>query len=116
MCIVRRRLVNSNAQDCVYSSAHADANECFAVCVVKNPSGIHVRPAGTLVLLLEGEECEVSFTFGKKTINAKSIMSILMLGVPQGGEVMVSVQGKDAQRVLKKLQDAFESGFGEIHE
>lgn len=84
------------------------------ICVVRNASGIHVRPAGAIVKLFEGETCEVSFSYGGKTINAKSIMSILMLGAPQHGEIVVTVKGKDASRVLQKIRDAFAVGFGEM--
>ncbi|WP_201456773.1 HPr family phosphocarrier protein [Chlamydia sp. 17-3921] len=98
-------------------STFENISERSVICTVRNLSGIHVRPAGTIVRLLDGEKCEVSFSFDKKTINAKSIMSILMLGAPQGGEVLVSVRGQDiqdVQRILEKLQNAFETGFGEL--
>lgn len=84
------------------------------VCVVKNVAGIHVRPASSLVQLIEHDECEVSFTYEEKTINAKSIIGILMLGVPQGGKVNVRVQGKNADRVMEKIKELFASGFGEL--
>ncbi len=88
--------------------------EVSCVCVVKNASGIHVRPAGALVKLLAGEECEISFSYGGKTVNAKSMMSILMLGAPQDSEVVVCIKGRDASRVLEKVSKAFASGFGEL--
>ncbi|ADZ18447.1 hypothetical protein CYD57_0345 [Chlamydia psittaci] len=88
--------------------------ELTCVCVVKNTSGIHVRPAGAIVKLFDGEECEVNFTYAGKTVNAKSIMSILILGAPQNGEIFVRIKGKDASRVLQKVQNAFDSGFGEL--
>lgn len=98
---------------CVYSE-EKDSSEESCVCVVKNTSGVHVRPAGAIVKLFEGEECEVTFTYAGKTINAKSIMSILTLGAPQNGNILVHVKGKRAQHVLKKIQNAFDSGFGEL--
>ncbi|MEF9519824.1 HPr family phosphocarrier protein [Chlamydia crocodili] len=89
-------------------------DELTCVCVVKNTSGIHVRPAGAIVKLFDGEDCEASFTYAGKTVNAKSIMSILILGAPQNGKIFVRIKGKDANRVLQKVQDAFDSGFGEL--
>ncbi|WP_375793998.1 HPr family phosphocarrier protein [Chlamydia sp. 12-01] len=91
-----------------------DDDELTCVCIVKNTSGIHVRPAGAIVKLFDGEDCEASFTYAGKTVNAKSIMSILILGAPQNGEVFVRIKGKNASRVLQKVQDAFDSGFGEL--
>ncbi|EPP32865.1 putative phosphocarrier protein HPr, partial [Chlamydia psittaci 84-8471/1] len=40
--------------------------------------------------------------------------SILILGAPQNGEIFVRIKGKDASRVLQKVQNAFDSGFGEL--
>ncbi|SPN73216.1 Phosphocarrier protein HPr,phosphocarrier protein HPr,Uncharacterized protein conserved in bacteria,phosphocarrier, HPr family,PTS HPr component phosphorylation site [Chlamydia serpentis] len=88
--------------------------ELEATCIVKNAAGIHVRPAGIIVQLFNGEDCDVRFTYAGKTINARSIMSILMLGAPQGGEILVTIRSKEACRILKKIQDAFNSGFGEL--
>ncbi|WP_231881975.1 HPr family phosphocarrier protein [Candidatus Chlamydia sanziniae] len=90
------------------------SKEYSGICLVKNASGIHVRPAGVIVRLFEEEDCEVRFTYAGKTVNARSIMSILMLGAPQGGKIFVSVKGNNALCVLEKLQTAFETGFGEL--
>ncbi|SYX08816.1 Phosphocarrier protein HPr,phosphocarrier protein HPr,Uncharacterized protein conserved in bacteria,phosphocarrier, HPr family,PTS HPr component phosphorylation site [Chlamydia poikilotherma] len=100
-----------NVEVCVDSQ---NADELTCVCIVKNTSGIHVRPAGAIVKLFDGEDCEASFTYAGKTVNAKSIMSILILGAPQNGEIFVRIKGKDANRVLQKVQNAFDSGFGEL--
>ncbi|WP_041468095.1 HPr family phosphocarrier protein [Chlamydia felis] len=98
----------------VLVNSHNEEEELTCVCVVKNTSGIHVRPAGSIVKLFDGEECEASFTYAGKTVNAKSVMSILMLGAPQNGEIFVRIKGRDANRVLQKVRDAFDSGFGEL--
>nr|WP_035392334.1 HPr family phosphocarrier protein [Chlamydia ibidis] len=97
--------------DCYESSDEVKVTHAF---IVQNASGIHVRPASTLVKLFEGQECEVIFTYEGKSVNARSVMSILMLGVPQGGEIFVHLKGKDALHVLQKLQDIFAQGFGEL--
>lgn len=95
------------------SNEWQDCDICECECIVQNASGIHVRPAGMLVKLFEKNQSDVSFTYEGKTVNAKSIISILMLGAPQGGKIQVCVRGKDAKQVIKKIQDAFASGFGE---
>lgn len=46
---------------------------------VKNALGLHTRPATMIVKLLQNSKSEVSFTHKKDIINAKSILSILML-------------------------------------
>lgn len=46
---------------------------------VKNALGLHTRPAAAIVKLLQLQKASVSFTYKDETINARSIMSILML-------------------------------------
>ena len=80
---------------------------------VKNQLGIHTRPATAIVKLLHRVKSNVSFTHKKDTINAKSILSILMLALHQNAKVSITVEGEDAQEVMEKLLHGFENCFGE---
>jgi phosphocarrier protein len=80
---------------------------------VKNAMGLHARPATGIVRLLQGTKSIVSFTYRKETINARSIMSILMLAATKNSLITISVEGEDAQETMKKLVDGFENHFGE---
>ena len=52
-------------------------------------------------------------TYKRDTINAKSIMSILMLAVHKNGNITITVDGEDADDTMGRLVTAFESRFGE---
>lgn len=80
---------------------------------VKNPLGLHARPAMVIVKLLQGSCCSVSFTYRKETINARSIMSILMLAATKNSWITVAVEGEDAKEIMQKIVDAFDGHFGE---
>lgn len=80
---------------------------------VKNVLGLHTRPATVIVMLLQNCKCDVSFTLKRETINAKSILSILMLAAKKNSLITVSVEGEGAHDIMDKLESAFESGFGE---
>jgi len=80
---------------------------------VKNALGLHTRPATTIVKLLQNCKCDVFFTHKRETINAKSILSILMLAARKNSRIMITVEGEDADDTLEKLVDAFENRFGE---
>lgn len=80
---------------------------------IKNDLGLHARPATVIVKLLQGTLSSVNFTYKKETINARSIMSILMLAVPKNSHVLVTIEGEDAEETMKKLLEAFEGHFGE---
>lgn len=80
---------------------------------VKNSMGLHTRPATAIVKLLQRCKSKVSFTYKRETINAKSILSILMLAVSQNSRITITVDGDDAETTMKSLVDAFEKQFEE---
>ncbi len=80
---------------------------------VKNELGLHTRPATLIVKLLQDAKSEVFFTYKKETINAKSILSILILAAPKNAHITIEVKGEDAQTTMERLIDSFENGFGE---
>lgn len=80
---------------------------------VKNDLGLHTRPATIIVRLLQGCKSEVLFTHKKETINAKSILSILMLAAQKNSLITITVDGEDAYETMERLVGAFEDQFGE---
>lgn len=80
---------------------------------VKNRLGLHARPATYIAKLLQPCTSSVSFTAGKETINAKSVLGILMLAATKNTQIDVSIEGEDAETVMNLVIDAFESRFGE---
>lgn len=80
---------------------------------VKNPMGLHTRPATMIVKLLQNCKSDVQFTYKKLTINAKSILSILMLAAKKNSKITISIEGDDAETTLKGLIEAFDMQFGE---
>jgi len=80
---------------------------------VKNPLGLHARPAATIAKLLQGSKSQVTISYKQETVNARSIMSILMLAIKKNSLLTLTVEGEDAEETLKKLVDAFETSFGE---
>jgi phosphocarrier protein HPr len=81
--------------------------------VVKNKMGLHTRPATTIVKMLQGKKSQVDFTYRGETINAKSILSILMLAAPKNSKITLTVEGVDAAQTLEQLVEAFENKFDE---
>jgi len=81
---------------------------------VKNPLGLHARPATVIARLLQKSKSNVFFTFHEETINARSIMSVLMLAANKNAQILVTVEGDDAQETLDRLVEAFDNQFGEV--
>ena len=80
---------------------------------VKNPLGLHARPATVIARLLQKSKTQVFFIYRNETINARSIMSILMLAVGKNGQITIIVEGVDAEKTMQNLVIAFENEFGE---
>lgn len=80
---------------------------------VKNPMGLHTRPATAIVKLLQNAKCSVKFTHKKTTINAKSILSILILAAQKNSKITITAEGDDALDIIEKLVEAFDNEFGE---
>jgi len=80
---------------------------------VKNSSGIHTRPATCIVKLLHNCKSNVHFTHKRDTVNAKSLLSILMLALHKNAQLTITVDGEDAEETMNKLLKAFDNNFGE---
>ncbi|MGY3724787.1 phosphocarrier protein [Granulicatella balaenopterae] len=58
-------------------------------------TGIHARPATLLVQTASKFSSEVQLEYKGKTVNLKSIMGVMSLGVGQGADVVITVEGED---------------------
>ncbi|NGX62035.1 MAG: Phosphocarrier protein HPr [Chlamydiae bacterium] len=80
---------------------------------VENRLGLHTRPSTVIVKLLQGCKNEVFFTHKEQRVNAKSILSLLMLAVQKDGEILLEVTGEDASQLIDLLVETFRNKFGE---
>ncbi len=83
---------------------------------VEHPSGLHARPAAVFVRL--ATSFPASITVKKvgapgKGANAKSILSVLSLGVNQGDLIALDIEGDRDEEALSALLDLVRSNFGE---
>jgi len=80
---------------------------------VKNILGLHARPATAIARLLQKTRSQVFFTYRGETVNARSIMSILMLAAGKNASIVITVDGEDATQTMQSLVEGFEQAFGE---
>ena len=83
------------------------------VTVIKNPSGLHLRPAGILCKEALNYKSAILFKIRSTTANAKSVLSVLGACVKCGDEIELTCEGDDEDEALKRLIEAIESGLGE---
>jgi len=79
--------------------------------VVKDPLGIHARPAGLLVKEAKNGRSEIVIEFGGKSADAKRLLAVMSLGVKSGNEVTVRVEGPDEDSRAEELKAFFEANF-----
>ncbi len=80
---------------------------------VKNALGLHARPATAIAKLLQRFKSEVAITYQDRTVNAKSMMGILMLAARKNTQLTLTAEGDDAEEAMTLLEAAFENQFGE---
>lgn len=82
--------------------------------VVKNPSGLHLRPASLMTQIASKCKSKITITDGKKLVNPKSILSLMSAGIQRGTDVEVICEGDSEQEDLQTIIAAIESGLGEL--
>ena len=81
---------------------------------IKNPTGLHLRPAGILCKEAMQFKSRITFIYNKdNTANAKSVLSILGACVKSGDEIELICEGEDEEEALAYLVTAIENGLGE---
>lgn len=78
---------------------------------VLNDEGLHARPAGVLVKTASSFTAEIELSVDGDTANAKSIMSVMGLGLTKDTEVVITANGSDAEAALKEITNLFNNKF-----
>ena len=77
--------------------------------VVRNPHGLHMRPAMAFAKLAAGFRSTVSVQKKDRAVNGKSGLSVMTLAALPGTELLLEVTGEDAATALPVLAAALEA-------
>ena len=78
-----------------------------------NRLGLHARAAAQLVKLANQFTSEIMIEKDGESVNAKSIMGILMLAAVCGSEITVNIEGPDEGKAMAAIGQMVDDGFGE---
>jgi len=81
---------------------------------VTNDVGLHARPAAEFVKLAAQFKSRImvqNLSRASNPVDAKSILSILVLGVEKGHEIELTSEGEDEVQAMQALQALVESDF-----
>lgn len=73
---------------------------------IKDPQGLHARPASKLFMEASAFRCSVEAVYEGQTADVKNILAIMGLGAAGGGKITFRLNGSDeneAAEALKKV-------------
>ena len=66
-------------------------------------TGIHARPATLLVQSASKFNSDINLEYKGKSVNLKSIMGVMSLGVGQGSDVVITAEGDDEEEAIQTI-------------
>lgn len=83
---------------------------------IRNPSGLHARPAALFVRTAARYSSKISvenLDRGGPPVDAKSVLLVLTAGVQRGHRIRLTAEGPDEEAAIAGLTELVESGLGE---
>lgn len=72
---------------------------------VKNPHGLHMRPATMFAQIASKYNSRVTVQKGNIKVDGKSVIEILTLGVRAGVKIILEIDGEDAQKLFIEVEE-----------
>lgn len=72
----------------------------YEIVLIKNPTGLHARPAVELIKLAKNFKSKILLKNGDKKANGISIMEVMALGATKDSKIELMVDGIDEQEAM----------------
>ena len=79
--------------------------------IVINEKGLHTRPSTELVKCAASFRSQITLIHQNVTVNAKSLLGILMLAAARGSKIKVEAEGEDAQEAVQSIIELAKNKF-----
>lgn len=73
------------------------------VFTILNEKGLHTRPATELVKLASNYDSQIVLSYQDLSVNAKSLLGILMLAAARGAKIQIEAEGTDATEAVEAI-------------
>lgn len=70
---------------------------------IASATGLHARPAAVFARAAADSAHVVTLSTNGQTVDGHSLLSIITLGIAHGAQVVIDVDGEDADRVADEL-------------
>lgn len=79
--------------------------------VIKDPEGIHARPAGELVKKANEFNSEIKITKDARSVSAKAIFGVMGLAAKKGDTITISIEGTDEKEAAEEIKEFLEKNM-----
>ena len=73
--------------------------------VVIDPVGLHARPATVAVNAASKFKCDVKVAYKGRSVNMKSIMGGMSVGIPTQSEITITCEGEDEEEAITSIEN-----------
>ncbi len=80
---------------------------------ILNAIGLHARPATFFIQKANTYPCAIWVKKDDRTVNAKSLLGVLSLGIAKGMTIVLEADGQDEGQAIEGLCELIDSGFDE---
>ena len=70
---------------------------------IMNERGLHTRPSTELVKCASSFKSQLTLVYQNFTVNAKSLLGILMLAASRGSKIKIEAEGEDAELAIAQI-------------
>ncbi len=81
---------------------------------VMHEAGLHARPASLLVTLAQKFKCKIGIRKDGKEADAKSILSVMSLGVKKGNAITLWADGEDEEEAINVISSLIVNNFEQV--
>jgi phosphocarrier protein HPr len=80
---------------------------------ILNESGLHARPAAQFVKTANLFQSSITVTYRNKTVNAKSMLEMMLAAAPKGSIIALRIEGPDESQAMKAIEELLTKGLTE---
>ena len=91
----------------------ADGERLTAKATIINKKGLHARASAKIVEAASRFQSQITVTKDGQSVDARSIMGLMMLAASMGSEIVIEARGADADDAMRAMLALVEAKFGE---
>jgi phosphocarrier protein len=85
-----------------------------ATVMLTNRMGLHARPSTQIATIASRFASDIHIEKDGMTVDAKSVLELLMLAAECGSQLCISANGPDAKQAVSALTELVTTRFGEL--